>query len=1502
VLTNSQWLSPITLPTVYGPATAFTVDADTLYVAYGQSAKRYSLAGSNEVHLINAANSIQGIFIDGNVIFLNHSVSLYARFTSLNKLNNAVIAQFENYIDAVSGASIAPSINKMFGRSLGVSPSDITYVSYNDDGTFVGGGDSPHHGDYPGASRTWVFPGDAKVVDDSGTVYSTGNLTYLNSFGGAITDLDFYGTNIPIVLRGSQLVAYSNALLPTGSHTLSFTPKNIYIVGTNVMTFTFDVGQSNGILVEAVALANLNPPTPGQPVNPVGLAYTPDASFIDKDGVLYLLSKAQQSLFRWDTTNQTYLATIPLVGSPGYVAYSAVNHTVYLAYSTGLIRQIDLSSTNFSETPFANLPSAPMGLSTADAYVFAVDGSGAWDTHYTFNSAGAMVDSVDWNYYSTEYVWNSARQKMYFFRDDTSPNDLLWEQINANGVTYSNEPPGGIGTYMDSPLHNSAGFVHPIRVAPDGTVVVLGSGVIHDATTLVRLATTLGNSITDAAWVNGQLRTIRTISGIAQLQQWTQPNYGLGNVRQLPGSAHRLLELGDDRLIAICLLGGVPSFYVLNGDFNIIAPPTLAAPSGLAATVASTSQVNLAWSDVSGEESYSIERKTGVAGNWAEIGTVTTSGTNYSDTTVTLGSQYFYRVISRNGGQSSAPSAEVLAAIVIPATPTNVTALTLSSSSIRVAWEDVEFEATYYLERKTGIGGTWAQVASFSANTIITTNTGLSPNTQYFYRLRAGNALGTSDYSAEAVATTEPVPPTTPSLTSATATGPFSVNLVWANVSYEEGYVIERRLGTNGIWGLLTNVAADVTSFVDGTVVPVTTYEYRLYATNIAGLSGYSNTKTVTTPQIPPPAAPTGLSAKSLNSSSVLITWNDVSVETGYRLERRTENTNSWAVVATLPPNTTYYTNIDLIQGVHYWFRVQAFNDYGNSPYSNEDDAVPANIVNLIADDFDPDLNSGVWASISGGVATNGGQGFRGSKALYFAASGVRSATTIPVDVTLGGNIEFLLRAGNEAVDGNALWNNSESGETVVLEYTKDNGITWTTIQTLNTVYPSLSNWTSFSVTIPASAFSPSTQFRWRQLANSGTSYDCWALEDLVIQGAAPLSPSAPPFILSSAISSNSIAIFWMGADWATAYIVERKLWSGDWTEIATLPVLVTYFTDTGLLPGTWYSYRVKGVNASGSSPFSAVTSSMTFQVAPNSKPYALVSGNYNGLFYEDEEVRNDSAGFFSTKVTMRGAYSGYFLVKGKRYAIAGQLSRALKATNVVQRFRTNWLTVNLSVEPGDQISGNVTDGDWVAALRGDRADYDSRTNPAPMQGAYTMIIPSQVGNDRVPAGYSYGTVKLNPSGKLTFVGALSDGTKISQSVPVSKFRQWPLYGSLSSGGEIALGWLTFTDRESDDLNGLLDWIKLPTARSRYYPAGFTNTCLAVGAVYLPPGRGTNVLGCTNAQIAFAGGNLSSGFMNLLTLGLNDKVTNTSSNRISMRFFRTTGIRLARLLVSCKIR
>jgi hypothetical protein len=100
---------------------------------------------------------------------------------------------------------------------------------------------------------------------------------------------------------------------------------------------------------------------------------------------------------------------------------------------------------------------------------------------------------------------------------------------------------------------------------------------------------------------------------------------------------------------------------------------------------------------------------------------------------------------------------------VPPQPPASLSASAGSSSQINLAWTDSPNESGFYVERKTGAGGTYAQIAALNANVATYSDTGLTAETTYYYRLRAFNNGGPSSYSAEAFATTEktfiPSPP-----------------------------------------------------------------------------------------------------------------------------------------------------------------------------------------------------------------------------------------------------------------------------------------------------------------------------------------------------------------------------------------------------------------------------------------------------------------------------------------------------------------------------------------------------------------------------------------------------------------------------------------------------------------------------------------------------------------------------------------------------------------------
>ncbi len=95
-----------------------------------------------------------------------------------------------------------------------------------------------------------------------------------------------------------------------------------------------------------------------------------------------------------------------------------------------------------------------------------------------------------------------------------------------------------------------------------------------------------------------------------------------------------------------------------------------------------------------------------------------------------------------------------------PAAPSSLTATAPFPTQVNLSWSDNSSnETAFLLERKTGTGGTYAQIASLSANTISYNDTTVSDSTTYLYRVRATNANGNSSYSNEATVTTLGPPP-----------------------------------------------------------------------------------------------------------------------------------------------------------------------------------------------------------------------------------------------------------------------------------------------------------------------------------------------------------------------------------------------------------------------------------------------------------------------------------------------------------------------------------------------------------------------------------------------------------------------------------------------------------------------------------------------------------------------------------------------------------------------
>ncbi len=90
-----------------------------------------------------------------------------------------------------------------------------------------------------------------------------------------------------------------------------------------------------------------------------------------------------------------------------------------------------------------------------------------------------------------------------------------------------------------------------------------------------------------------------------------------------------------------------------------------------------------------------------------------------------------------------------------------------------------------------------------------------------------------------------------------------------------------------------------------------------------------------------PPLPPSNLSATALDSCSIELVWTDNSSnETGFKVERKQGYGGSWAEMFSLIENTVSFTDTGLVDGMLYYYRVNAFNSYGSSAYSNTDSAI----------------------------------------------------------------------------------------------------------------------------------------------------------------------------------------------------------------------------------------------------------------------------------------------------------------------------------------------------------------------------------------------------------------------------------------------------------------------------------------------------------------------------------------------------------------------------------
>ena len=376
--------------------------------------------------------------------------------------------------------------------------------------------------------------------------------------------------------------------------------------------------------------------------------------------------------------------------------------------------------------------------------------------------------------------------------------------------------------------------------------------------------------------------------------------------------------------------------------------------TGLTATVASPSMVNLSWTagDDGGRPitGYDILVYQGADLN-APLFTRTAeaSATSYSVTGLSAATPYTFVVRAKNSigrnrvfGYQRATTADA----TVPGAIGSLSAIVAGPSTVNLSWtapvETGGLAITGYdisVYPGTNLNAPlFTRTAEASATSYSVT--GLSAATQYTFTVRAKNSIGTNKAFGYQRATTAAITaPAAPTGLTAMADGRTKIKLTWTAPSDNggaaiTGYKIESRLRSETSFStLVTDTKTTKTDTTHTGLAPSTQRFYRVRAINSEGAGAASSSATAITAAATRPSAPRNLTATASGRTTIILNWTAPADDGGsaityYRVGVSTNQGTSWTGLADVRGATTY-SHTGLSAGTRRDYRVVAANSSG---------------------------------------------------------------------------------------------------------------------------------------------------------------------------------------------------------------------------------------------------------------------------------------------------------------------------------------------------------------------------------------------------------------------------------------------------------------------------------------------------------------------------------------------------------------------------------------------
>ncbi|XP_001505790.3 myomesin-2 isoform X2 [Ornithorhynchus anatinus] len=402
----------------------------------------------------------------------------------------------------------------------------------------------------------------------------------------------------------------------------------------------------------------------------------------------------------------------------------------------------------------------------------------------------------------------------------------------------------------------------------------------------------------------------------------------------------------------------------LEGDIQIPGPPT-----NVHASETSKTYVVLSWEPPvpRGKEPlmYFIEKSIVGSGSWQRVNSqVAVRSPRYAVFDLAEGKPYVFRVLAANKHGLSDPSEitspiQAQDSIVIPSSPGRVLASRNTKTSVVVQWDRPKHEDAllgYYIDCCVAGTNKWEPCNHKPIDYNRFVVHGLTTGEQYVFRVKAVNAIGTSENSQESDVIKVQAALTSPShpygITLLNCDG-HSMTLGWKVPKFSGGapilgYYMDKREAQHQNWHEVnSHLIKDTIYTVEG-LTEQSLYEFKIAAANLAGIGAASDPSEHFKCEawtMPEPGPSYDLTFCEVRDTSLVILWKapvygGSSPVTGYFVDYKEEDAEEWITANETTTKNRYLKVSDLHQGKTYVFRVRAVNANGVGKPSETSEAV----------------------------------------------------------------------------------------------------------------------------------------------------------------------------------------------------------------------------------------------------------------------------------------------------------------------------------------------------------------------------------------------------------------------------------------------------------------------------------------------------------------------------------------------------------------------------------